>query len=73
MDESVKMGAKVVFRGKLTGGLFYEATVLTGITEQMPIYKQEIFGPVAAIKTFETEEEAIRLANSTNMGLAGEV
>ena len=65
------MGAKVVLGGKPKDGLFYEATVLTGITEQMPVFKEEIFGPVAAIKTFETEEEAVTLANSTKMGLAG--
>jgi succinate-semialdehyde dehydrogenase/glutarate-semialdehyde dehydrogenase len=58
-------GAKVV-----AGSLFYKPTVLTGVTPDMDIVSQEIFGPVAALIKFETDEEAIALANNTPFGLA---
>jgi len=71
VDDSVKMGAQAVVGGKPRGGLFYEPTILVNVTEKMPVFKEEIFGPVAAIATFETECEALRLANATDRGLAG--
>jgi len=52
------------------GSLFYKPTVLTGVTADMDIVSQEIFGPVAALIKFETDEEAIALANNTPFGLA---
>ncbi len=52
------------------GSLFYQPTVLTGVTTQMDIVSQEIFGPVASLIKFETDDEAIELANSTPFGLA---
>lgn len=52
------------------GGTFYEPTVLLGVNQQMEIFHQEIFGPVAPLITFQSEEEAISLANDTNYGLA---
>jgi succinate-semialdehyde dehydrogenase/glutarate-semialdehyde dehydrogenase len=52
------------------GGTFYEPTVLTGATPAMRVAREEIFGPVAPIFRFESEEEAIALANDTEFGLA---
>lgn len=69
--ESVAAGATVIRGGSSPGGLFYPPTLLTGVKPHMPIACQEIFGPVAAILKFKTEEEVIRLANTTDRGLAG--
>merc|ERR1719195_2491142 len=52
-------------------GNCYLPTVLTGVTPSMTCWRQEIFGPVAAISTFSTEEEAVREANNSDRGLAG--
>ena len=52
------------------GPLHYEPTILTGITPEMSIFREEIFGPVLGVTKFSSEEEALRLANDTNMGLA---
>ncbi|HEY4075387.1 MAG TPA: aldehyde dehydrogenase family protein, partial [Rhizomicrobium sp.] len=51
-------------------GYFYPATVLTDVPADATILKDEIFGPVAAIVAFDTEEEVIRLSNNTEYGLA---
>ena len=64
-------GATVWCGGRPSGaGLFVDPTVLTGVTGQMSLWSEEIFGPVIAIRTFRTEEEAIALANATPYGLA---
>lgn len=55
------------------GGLFYEPTVVTQVSPDMEIAQDEIFGPVLSVLTFETEEEAVTLANSTAFGLAAGV
>ena len=55
------------------GGNFYEPLLLTGITPEMRIFREEIFGPVAAVMSFEDEEEAVALANDTEYGLASYV
>lgn len=52
------------------GDLFYEPTLITGVKPDMAIFREEIFGPVAAIATFETEAEVVGLANDTEYGLA---
>jgi len=52
------------------GGTFYEPTVLTGVTPAMMVAKEETFGPVAPLFRFDTEQEAIRMANDTEFGLA---
>jgi len=72
VDDAVKHGAKVVTGGRVDaqGPLFYQASVLTDVTEDMEIFSTEIFGPVAPLFKFETEEEAIRMANDTPFGLA---
>ena len=71
-------GAKVISGGErlggdLAGGYFVPPTVLTGMTNDMRVAREEIFGPVASIIPFDTEEEAIRLGNDTQYGLGGAV
>ncbi|MFG3720729.1 NAD-dependent succinate-semialdehyde dehydrogenase [Streptomyces massasporeus] len=70
--DAVKRGAKVLTGGELPEGpgCFYPPTVLTGITPDAAINDTEVFGPVAAILTFTTEDEAINAANDTEYGLA---
>jgi succinate-semialdehyde dehydrogenase/glutarate-semialdehyde dehydrogenase len=72
VDDAVKHGAKVEIGGHVDaqGALFYQGTVLTNVTRDMEIFDVEIFGPVAPLFRFETEEEAIQLANDTPFGLA---
>ncbi len=69
---SVEQGAKVLTGGErhAHGELFYTPTILSNVTQEMPVFTQEIFGPVAPIVRFETEEEAIEIANNTPFGLA---
>lgn len=57
----------------LQNGYFYAPTVLTDVSEDMLIYREETFGPVAPIIPFETEEEVLAMANDTNYGLASYV
>jgi gamma-glutamyl-gamma-aminobutyraldehyde dehydrogenase len=56
-----------------TGGYYIEATVLDGVHPDMSVSREEIFGPVLTVTTFEHEAEAVRLANDTIYGLAGAV
>lgn len=65
-------GATVAYGGAQApqGGFFVQPTILTGITPDMTIARDEVFGPVLSIFTFDTEEEAIKLANDTRYGLA---
>ena len=72
VQDSVAAGAQVVLGGAPSelGPCFYQATILTGVTPEMPVFRNEIFGPVAPILTFESEAEAIALANDTEFGLA---
>jgi succinate-semialdehyde dehydrogenase/glutarate-semialdehyde dehydrogenase len=74
--DAVARGAVIVTGGeRLRGpgvdrGLFFAPTVLTGITPDMKIYREETFGPIAPILEFEDEQEAVALANDTRYGLA---
>ena len=72
LGDALAKGATVVTGGKRSalGGSFFEPTVLAGATPAMQIFREETFGPVAPIFRFSTEEEAIRLANDTEFGLA---
>ena len=72
VQATVEAGALVACGGSPSelGGNFYPPTVLTGVTPDMAVFRNEIFGPVAPITTFDTEEEVIRLANDTEFGLA---
>lgn len=69
---SVEGGARLV-EGGTHEGLFYRPTVLTGVTTDLPAWTDEIFGPVAPVVTFDTDEEALAFANDSEYGLAGAV
>jgi succinate-semialdehyde dehydrogenase/glutarate-semialdehyde dehydrogenase len=70
--DALAKGARVATGGRrhALGGLFFEPTILTDVTPAMKVTREETFGPVAPLFRFETEEEAIRLANDTEFGLA---
>jgi len=70
--DAIKKGAKVVTGGRRAaqGGSFFEPTVLTDVTPDMVITKEETFGPVAPLYLFKSEAEAIKMANDTEFGLA---
>lgn len=70
--DAVSMGAAIAAGGKRSanGGLFFEPTILTGVTTDMRIAREETFGPVAPLFKFETEEEVVEMANATEFGLA---
>jgi len=70
ITDAVEKGAKITTGGESQGGLFFQPTVLAGATPEMIIAKEEVFGPVAPIFRFNTEEEAIQMANDTAYGLA---
>ncbi len=71
VDDAVANGARVLTGGGLheRGGLFYQPTVLADVTPAMTISCEETFGPVAAITPFDSEDEALELANETEYGL----
>jgi succinate-semialdehyde dehydrogenase/glutarate-semialdehyde dehydrogenase len=71
VDDAVGKGAKVLTGGSAVGdrGYFYSPTVLSGISDDATLLTEEIFGPVAPVKTFETDEEAMAAANATEFGL----
>ena len=71
--DATAKGAKVMLGGKphSRGGLFFEPTILTGVTQQMRVSNEETFGPVAPLYRFKTDDEAIAMANATEFGLAG--
>ncbi len=66
---TVDAGATLLVGGG-TNGLVYPPTVLTGVTPDMPAFREEIFGPVAVLTPFATDEDAISLANDTEYGLS---
>ncbi len=70
--DAVKKGAKVILGGKrhALGHSFFEPTILANVTPQMAVAREETFGPVAPLFRFNTEEDAVRLANDTEFGLA---
>jgi succinate-semialdehyde dehydrogenase/glutarate-semialdehyde dehydrogenase len=72
VGDAVDKGARVLLGGRrhALGGTFYEPTVLDGATTDMTLAQEEIFGPVAPLFRFETEAEAVALANDTSVGLA---
>jgi vanillin dehydrogenase len=72
IEDSKEQGAEVILGGDAKGSQL-SPTVMTGVTNGMPIAKNEIFGPVAAIIAFEDDEEAVRLANEHPYGLSGAV
>jgi succinate-semialdehyde dehydrogenase/glutarate-semialdehyde dehydrogenase len=70
--DAVAKGGQIAYGGKrhALGGTFFQPTVLTNVTPDMLVAREETFGPVAPIFRFDTEEEAVRMANDTEFGLA---
>jgi succinate-semialdehyde dehydrogenase/glutarate-semialdehyde dehydrogenase len=70
--DAVEKGAKVVTGGKRSGAgtLFYEPTILTGVTSAMKVAREETFGPITPLFAFDTVEDVIAQANNTEFGLA---
>jgi len=75
IDEGKKAGAKVETGGERHGtdGFFIKPTIFSGVTEDMKIVQEEIFGPVCSIAKFKTEEDVIKSANNSTYGLASAV
>jgi succinate-semialdehyde dehydrogenase/glutarate-semialdehyde dehydrogenase len=75
VQKSIEMGARLVTGGKKLDqpGFYYAPTILADVKKGMPAYDEETFGPVAAIITVKTEEEAIAVANDTPYGLGASV
>ncbi|RIL25870.1 aldehyde dehydrogenase family protein, partial [Staphylococcus gallinarum] len=79
MEVAKKDGATIAIGGKrperedLQAGLFFEPTVITDCDTSMRIVQEEVFGPVVTVEGFADEEEAIRLANDSIYGLAGDI
>ncbi|MDI1246479.1 MAG: NADP-dependent succinate-semialdehyde dehydrogenase [Rhodoferax sp.] len=72
IQDAIDKGARLLLGGKrhALGGSFFEPTILADVTPSMAVAKEETFGPVAPLFRFSTEEEAIRMANDTEVGLA---
>lgn len=78
VKDAIEKGAKVITGGKQVThladkGVFYEPTILTNISKDMRVWKEEVFGPVLPVIQFKTEEEAVEMANDTPFGLGGRV
>ncbi len=71
--DSVKMGASVILGGKPLGskGYFYAPTIVTGVTPEMPLFREETFGPVAAVIHVRDADQAVATANDSQYGLGG--
>jgi succinate-semialdehyde dehydrogenase/glutarate-semialdehyde dehydrogenase len=72
VQDAVKKGAKLVMGGKrhALGGTFYEPTILSNVDTRMAVTREETFGPVAPVFRFKSEDDAVRMANDTEFGLA---
>jgi len=73
VDDAVGLGARVLVGGGPADGNFYPPTVLAGVPAEARVNREEIFGPVAPVTVFDEEDEAVRLANDTEYGLASYV
>ncbi len=73
VQESLKMGARAALGGKPLArkGYFFEPSIVTNVTPEMPLFREETFGPVAAVIRARDTEEAVELANDSNFGLGG--
>jgi len=75
LDSALEQGARIAAQGKvpdaprLKGGFWVPPTVLVGVTRDMTVAQEEIFGPIACVMRFDTEDEAIEIANGTAYGL----
>jgi succinate-semialdehyde dehydrogenase/glutarate-semialdehyde dehydrogenase len=70
IGDAVERGGEVILGGEGLGGLFWQPTIVTGVTADAAMSSEETFGPVAGIARFATEEQAVRAANDTPYGLA---
>jgi succinate-semialdehyde dehydrogenase/glutarate-semialdehyde dehydrogenase len=70
LADATAKGAQVLAGGKALGGNFFEPTILTGVTAQMDVAREETFGPLAPLFRFEDEADVVRQANDTEFGLA---
>ena len=73
VEEATSAGARALAGGGSPDGAVYPASVLLGVSPDMRIEKEEIFGPVVTVQSFENEDEAVSLANSTSYGLTAGV
>lgn len=75
VDESVKMGAQTLLGGKRWGsaGYFFEPTVIANVSKDMPVFNEEVFGPVAPVIIVADEAEAVAVANDTRYGLSSTI
>lgn len=75
IEDAIQKDGIILVGGHLPdkGGYFVEPTIVTNTTPNMRIVKEEVFGPVAPIITFETDDEAIKIANNTEFGLGGSI
>lgn len=71
VEDALAKGATLVAGGKRMEGNFYAPTIVTGASQDMMFDQDETFGPLAAVYKFNTEADAIKLANDTEYGLAG--
>lgn len=69
----VRAGGKRAIVSSFPDGLFYRPTVLSDVTREMAIFREEVFGPVAVVLPFQDEDDAVNLANATEYGLAAAV
>jgi succinate-semialdehyde dehydrogenase/glutarate-semialdehyde dehydrogenase len=75
VKDSVSMGAKIVTGGKRGSGegYYYQPTLLVDIEEDMPVFSEEVFGPVMPVISFDDDEQAVQIANNNRYGLASSV
>jgi len=75
VDEGLARGAVAVLQGtfQMSEGCFVGPTIFDAVTDSMPLAREEIFGPVLCVQTFESENEAIKMANASDYGLAATV
>jgi betaine-aldehyde dehydrogenase len=77
IERAKEQGATIAYGGKVPegyeDGFYVEPTLITNVTPEMEIFQEEVFGPVVAVTAYDTEQEAIDLANNSKYGLAGSV
>ena len=73
VQESIAMGATLLIGGERVGLSFYQPTILTNVTSNMPVLQEEVFGPVAPVLPFREAGDAVRIANDSQFGLQASV
>jgi succinate-semialdehyde dehydrogenase/glutarate-semialdehyde dehydrogenase len=75
VDSSIAAGAKLIMGGKVPAGdgAFYSPTLLAGVEDGMAVYREETFGPVAAVISAENVDDAVRIANDSEFGLGAAI